>query len=179
MLNRKLELISKLNKAIEDHSRNLCTQQWDEVRDSIEGWILDEVGLAPTDNLACNTQLPRKIRQKLVITPLPRNVHPVHNAGRRKARASAILKQIHNDKDEASFVDAAAYRDGKAFAVSVVDALGSQLCLGSDDGSRSGPASGHSTRHTRRSKRQGVYSDSKAAVKAFQICRVAHKYFKF
>ncbi|KAH6927471.1 hypothetical protein HPB50_004468 [Hyalomma asiaticum] len=38
--------------------------------------------------------------------------------------ASAILRQIQNDKVEASFVDAAAYRDGKAFAVSVVDTLG-------------------------------------------------------
>ncbi|KAH6919409.1 hypothetical protein HPB50_029603 [Hyalomma asiaticum] len=49
-------------------------------------WILEEIGLAPND-LACNAQLPREMREKLVVAPLPRNVHPVHNAGRRKARA--------------------------------------------------------------------------------------------
>ncbi|KAH7955625.1 hypothetical protein HPB52_001956 [Rhipicephalus sanguineus] len=45
-------------------------------------------------------------------------------ADRRKARSSKILKQITSEKIEASFVDAAAYRDGKAFAVSVEDTLG-------------------------------------------------------
>ncbi|KAH7953035.1 hypothetical protein HPB49_003998 [Dermacentor silvarum] len=53
--------------------------------------------------------IPREVLQKLVVAPLPRNVHPGHNAGRRKARASTILKQIYNDKIEASFLDAAAY----------------------------------------------------------------------
>ncbi|KAH6931521.1 hypothetical protein HPB50_024886 [Hyalomma asiaticum] len=77
-------------------------------------WIFEEIGLAPTDNMGWTIQLPREIREELVVAPLPRNVHPVHNADRRKARASAILKQIHNDKVEANFVDAAAYRDGKA-----------------------------------------------------------------
>ncbi|KAH7932008.1 hypothetical protein HPB52_025027 [Rhipicephalus sanguineus] len=74
--------------------------------------------------MASNTQIPRGIREKLVVAPLPCNVHPVHNTGRHKARTSKIVKQITDDKIEASFVDAAGYRDGKAFAVSVVDPLG-------------------------------------------------------
>ncbi|KAH6919731.1 hypothetical protein HPB50_029281 [Hyalomma asiaticum] len=71
----------------------------------------------PADNLACNFQLRREIREKLAVAPLPRNVHSVHNAGSRNAKASAILKHIY--KVEAIFVDAAISRDAKALAVSV------------------------------------------------------------
>lgn len=137
-------------------------------------WILEEIGLAPTNDLACNTQLPREIREKLVVAPLPRNVHPVHNAGRRKARASAILRQIQNDKVEASFVDAAAYRDGKAFAVSVVDTLGKVINCASvrttDPEVAEQVAIALAMQDGRRDR---VYSDSKAAVRAFQKGRVA------
>ncbi|KAH6948436.1 hypothetical protein HPB50_024503 [Hyalomma asiaticum] len=68
--------------------------------------------------------IPRCIRAKFEVAPVPRNAHPVHNEGRRKARAVAILKQIQKHEIEASFVDAAKYCDGKTFAVVVVDSSG-------------------------------------------------------
>ncbi|XP_037518363.1 uncharacterized protein LOC119395147 [Rhipicephalus sanguineus] len=133
-----------------------------------------EIRLAPTKNLASNTQIPREIREKLVVAPLPRNVHPVHNAGRRKATASKILKQIANDKTEASFVDAAAYRDGKAFAVSVVDTLGKVINCASIRTTDPEVAEQVAIALAMQDgRRDNVYSDSKAAVRAFQKGRVA------
>lgn len=54
------------------------------------------------------------------MAPIPRNVHPAHK-GRRRARATTILKQIHGEECKASFVDAAAYHGGRTFSVAVVD----------------------------------------------------------
>ncbi|KAH6943518.1 hypothetical protein HPB50_022696 [Hyalomma asiaticum] len=132
-------------------------------------WILEEFGLAPTDNLDCNTQLPREIREKLVVLPLIRNVHPVHNAGRRTASASAILKQIHNDSFEVSFVDATAYLDGKAFAVSVVDTLGKVInCASARTTDPKVDEQGAIPLIMKDGRRCRAYSDSQAAVRTFQ-----------
>lgn len=138
--------------------------------------ILEEIGLTPTKNLASNAQIPREIGEKLVVAPLPRNVHPVHNAGRRKARASTILKQICKDKIEASFVDAAAYRDGKAFAVSVVDTLGKVINCASVRTTEPEVAEQVAIALAMQDgRRDRVYSDSKVAVRAFQKGRVARQ----
>ncbi|XP_037563083.1 uncharacterized protein LOC119442322 [Dermacentor silvarum] len=54
--------------------------------------ILEEIGLAPTKNLASNAQIPREIGEKLVVAPSPRNVHPVCNA------RSSQGKSVHDIK---------------------------------------------------------------------------------
>ncbi|XP_075558905.1 uncharacterized protein LOC142590545 [Dermacentor variabilis] len=136
--------------------------------------ILEEIGLAPTKNLAEDTQIPREIGEKVVVAPLPRNVHPFHNAGRRKA--SNILKQINKDKIAASFVDAAAYRDGKAFAVSVVDTLGKVINCASVRTTNPEVAEQVAIALAMQDgRRDRVYSDSKAAIRAFQKGRVARQ----
>ncbi|KAH7967614.1 hypothetical protein HPB52_000670 [Rhipicephalus sanguineus] len=48
------------------------------------------------------------IRGAICVDPVPRNIHPVHNEGRRKARAEAILGKI-DSCSTALFVDAAKY----------------------------------------------------------------------
>ncbi|KAH6943750.1 hypothetical protein HPB50_026365 [Hyalomma asiaticum] len=111
----------------------------------------------------------QEIREKLTVNPLPRNVQPVHNAGRRKARASATLKQIHNDNVEASFVDAATYRDGKAFAVFVVDTIGKLINSASVRTTDLEVAEQVAVALAMQDgRRDRVYSDSKAAVRAFR-----------
>lgn len=54
---------------------------------------------------------------------IPRNMHPEHNRGRRRTRGNNLLKQIHSDQRQVSFVDAAAYRGRRAFTIVVDDGI--------------------------------------------------------
>ncbi|KAH7957012.1 hypothetical protein HPB52_014327 [Rhipicephalus sanguineus] len=46
---------------------------------------------------------------RILVPPLPRNMHPDYNQGRRKARAAALLKTAAAMPDSVAFVDAAKY----------------------------------------------------------------------
>ncbi|KAH6930409.1 hypothetical protein HPB50_013345 [Hyalomma asiaticum] len=67
----------------------------------------------------------RANRKAITVDPIPRNIHPTHNEGRRKARAKAILDKIKHNETKVLFVDAARYWNRGAYAVSVVDTHGS------------------------------------------------------
>ncbi|KAH7935777.1 hypothetical protein HPB52_013457 [Rhipicephalus sanguineus] len=64
------------------------------------------------------------VRGAICVDPVPRNIHPVHSEGRRKARAEAILGKI-DSSSTALFVDAAKYGKKDAYVVTVVNAKGS------------------------------------------------------
>ncbi|KAG0414497.1 hypothetical protein HPB47_008340 [Ixodes persulcatus] len=55
------------------------------------------------------------IRQKIRVDPVPRNVHPENNRGRREAQAKALLN-AHSSNVGTRFVDAAEYEKGSRFA---------------------------------------------------------------
>ncbi|KAH6933655.1 hypothetical protein HPB50_017420 [Hyalomma asiaticum] len=87
--------------------------------------ILDEAGIgAPRVEVSDGVQLTRDEREDIQVDPIPRNIHPVHHAGRREARARAILRSLGSDAKAALFVDAAEYSTRRAFGVSVVDGKG-------------------------------------------------------
>ncbi|KAH6945217.1 hypothetical protein HPB50_007567 [Hyalomma asiaticum] len=87
--------------------------------------ILDEAGIAaPRVEVSDGVQLTRDEREDIQVDPIPRNIHPVHHAGRREARARAILRSVGSDAKAALFVDAAEYSTRRAFGVSVVDGKG-------------------------------------------------------
>lgn len=86
--------------------------------------ILDEAGIRARHDPEDKVCLPKNVSSLIKVEPIPRNIHPVHNEGRRRARAKAILKNITQQGLDALFVDAARYDSGDAFALSVVDAKG-------------------------------------------------------
>ncbi|KAH6939806.1 hypothetical protein HPB50_021745 [Hyalomma asiaticum] len=87
--------------------------------------ILDEAGIAaPRVEISDGVQLTRDEQEDIQVDPIPRNIHPVHHAGRREARARAILRSLGSDAKAAIFVDAAEYSTRRAFGVSVVDGKG-------------------------------------------------------
>ncbi|KAH6923018.1 hypothetical protein HPB50_020742 [Hyalomma asiaticum] len=87
--------------------------------------ILDEAGIAaPRVEVSDGVQLTRDEREDIQVDPIPRNIHPVHHAGHREARARAILRSVGSDAKAALFVDAAEYSTRRAFDVSVVDGKG-------------------------------------------------------
>ncbi|KAH6922370.1 hypothetical protein HPB50_013410 [Hyalomma asiaticum] len=71
------------------------------------------------------SQLFTNAKKAITVDPIPKNIHPTHNEGRRKARAKAVLDKIKHYETKVLFVDAARYWNQGAYAVSVVDAHGS------------------------------------------------------
>lgn len=115
------------------------------------------------------TPVPREIRDLITIAPIPRNMHPDLNRGRRLARATALLRRIDMKTDDASFVDAAAYRNNRAFAAVAVSS--SQRILNSATILTREPEIAEQVAIALAvldSKRNVIYSDSRPAIKAFE-----------
>lgn len=93
--------------------------------------ILESIGCGPTATNQRNVTLPPSIRGTFSVAPLPRNVHPQYNVGRRIARARSLLKSVANRPHLATFVDAAQYGRSDRFAVVSVDHSGTLLCSAS------------------------------------------------
>ncbi|XP_075527049.1 uncharacterized protein LOC142559319 [Dermacentor variabilis] len=84
--------------------------------------ILRELGYFPPKTQDPPEFMPvsRELRDLTTIAPIPRNVHPEQNRGRRLARATAFLKRINKKAGDVAFVDAGAYRCNRAFAAVAV-----------------------------------------------------------
>lgn len=63
--------------------------------------------------------LPPEIRKNVYVANLPKNMHPDHHEGRRKARAAALDKRYSKDSS-AVYTDAAPYQRYRGAAVAVV-----------------------------------------------------------
>ncbi|XP_037512407.1 uncharacterized protein LOC119389277 [Rhipicephalus sanguineus] len=138
--------------------------------------ILRELGHSPAEVKEKMRQLPREIRDLITVAPIPRNVHPEHNRGRRRARAAAILKQIRSEERSVSFVDAAAYRGSRAFSAVVVDSkqqITNCASVRTDD-----PAIAEQVAIALAildGERDVIYSDSRSAIRAFESGVVSEK----
>ncbi|XP_070380818.1 uncharacterized protein [Dermacentor albipictus] len=86
--------------------------------------ILGEANVSPSPYLEHAVTLPSEIRDNYRVSPFPRNVHPLYNVGRRRARARAILDRTDADREATAFVDAAQYGNTSTFAIAVVDGNG-------------------------------------------------------
>ncbi|KAG0419804.1 hypothetical protein HPB47_003866 [Ixodes persulcatus] len=69
--------------------------------------VLAVLGLNPTLVAERRHQLSDVQRASIQTSPFPRNVHPQHNVGRRRARAVALLRHVRDEPRLACFVDAA------------------------------------------------------------------------
>ncbi|KAM7308093.1 uncharacterized protein ISCGN_011728 [Ixodes scapularis] len=76
--------------------------------------------------------LPNELREQLKISPLPRHMHPVHDAGRRMARVKALENTLQQgyDDSEVTYVDAASADRGR-MTLAVTNRSGQILTAGS------------------------------------------------
>lgn len=136
--------------------------------------ILGMLGRNPTVVGPDAVKLPNDVRSKIQIARMPRNMHPTYNEARRRARGKSLLASARLDKDRACFVDAASYIQEEAFSSVVVDCDCRVISCATIRTSSSSVAEQvaialaltdgvHDT----------IYSDSKAAIKAFQMGMVA------
>ncbi|XP_077548763.1 uncharacterized protein LOC144162149 [Haemaphysalis longicornis] len=82
--------------------------------------ILEDLGLGRQDGENAKLSIPDEIRSKIRVDPLPRNMNPEYNKGRRNARAKALI-DLHAKDGHARYVDAAEYQR-EAFAAAVIEA---------------------------------------------------------
>ncbi|KAH6939345.1 hypothetical protein HPB50_017282 [Hyalomma asiaticum] len=128
----------------------------------------------PGIELKERTMLTCKEREDIQVDPIPRHVHPVHHAGRRVARARAIIRGIRK-RDATFFVDAAEYHCKTAFAVAVVDGGGNPITTATirtnsvslaEEAAIALALQAATTPAT-------IYSDSRTAVRAFSASTVS------
>lgn len=135
---------------------------------SIEESVAVSHDRAPLHELNVN------LRANIMVRPFPRNVHPVHNVGRRVARARALLREAKDQEEESAFVDAAWINGKNAYSVVVVDGKGSVRNAASiytkDPGVAEQVAIALALIDSRRVL---VFSDSRSAITAFSRGLVA------
>ncbi|KAG0434198.1 hypothetical protein HPB47_019278 [Ixodes persulcatus] len=91
--------------------------------------ILESLGITYTTQCGEKTAVPTSVRDRLIVPPLPKNMHPTHHVGRRNRRASDLQRRFGNS-DEAVYVDAARYGERRrAHAIAVVNRTGN--CIAS------------------------------------------------
>ncbi|KAH8030609.1 hypothetical protein HPB51_010440 [Rhipicephalus microplus] len=86
--------------------------------------ILSEAGLQPLFMPPEKQSISAEIRWAICVDPDPRNIYPVHNEGRRRARTEAIMRKIGRSSSAALFVDAAQYWKKDAYVVTVFNEKG-------------------------------------------------------
>ncbi|XP_070389464.1 uncharacterized protein [Dermacentor albipictus] len=148
-----------------------------------------------------NMTIPDEYRSTISLAPIPRNMDPNLHKARREARAEYVQRTLAI-RNETVYVDAATYagkgegnkhkvatvtgpdvreitttyRDGKAFAASVVDTLGKVINCAPIRSTNPEVADQVAIAlATQECRRERVYSDSKVAVSAFQKGRVARQ----
>ena len=138
--------------------------------------ILNALSLNPTITPAPSVQLPADITRQLRVAPMPRNMHPQYNVERREARIKNILRQAHEGTKPTVFVDAAQYGRSSDFAVVAVDKTGTARSALTVRGVTSDTAEQVAIALALTdSKYPRVYTDSRAALRAFSCGWVARE----
>ncbi|KAH8036009.1 hypothetical protein HPB51_016313 [Rhipicephalus microplus] len=82
--------------------------------------LLSHIGLSIPTQVNEPEPLPQHLHAEITGLPFPRNMHPVHNQTRRRARAQALLKAADQHATDVVFVDATKYVDKPYFAAAAV-----------------------------------------------------------
>ncbi|KAG0429942.1 hypothetical protein HPB47_023151 [Ixodes persulcatus] len=85
--------------------------------------ILKSLGLRYETQRGEKVDVPLHIREMLQISPIPKHMHPLHDAKRREARAKALGRTL-KEEEGIAYVDAAKYKGRGAMAAVVVNGDG-------------------------------------------------------
>ncbi|KAG0420091.1 hypothetical protein HPB47_003683 [Ixodes persulcatus] len=113
----QLGLHNTLDVLTEAHRR---MQELRLARTNVGRAVLRRLGINAAPLNAGTRKIPSNVRKTITVKPLPKNMHPVHHEGRRRARAQALAKKFEGPTDVV-YVDAAAYpTPKKAHAIAAV-----------------------------------------------------------
>ncbi|KAH7972946.1 hypothetical protein HPB52_019275 [Rhipicephalus sanguineus] len=80
---------------------------------------MERLGFEPTECSRQTASIPKSTRDRLKITPLPKNMHPVFHKSRRKARAVALQAKLEGRSD-VLYTDAAEYERRGAYTAVMI-----------------------------------------------------------
>ncbi|KAG0432982.1 hypothetical protein HPB47_020346 [Ixodes persulcatus] len=113
----QLGLHNTLDELTEAHRR---MQELRLARTNAGRAVLRRLGINAAPLNAGTRKIPSNVRKTITVKPLPKNMHPAHHEGRRRARAQALAKKFEGRTDVV-YVDAAAYlTPKKAYAIAAV-----------------------------------------------------------
>ncbi|KAH9378624.1 hypothetical protein HPB48_016032 [Haemaphysalis longicornis] len=120
------------------------------------------------------------LRDNIMVAPFPKNVPPQHNAGRHRAWAVAMLRQIKDSPYTVSFVDAAQYRRTSSFVAAVVNHEGQITCAATIRGPTPAMAEqGAIALALLDEEKTQIFTDSRAAVRPYFSVSIAEKAYRF
>lgn len=171
--NEKFEALgmhNTLDELIEAH----MIAQYERLAQSNTGrHILHKLAITYAGQSGNKYDIPKETRERIIIPPLPRNMHPEHHRERRNARARALHKKFQHDADVV-YVDAAEYTDGRHMAIVASNQAGHLLASGTIKTGNSEIAEETAIALTLASTRASVViSDSKTAIHNFANGRVS------
>lgn len=83
--------------------------------------MLDDLGIGRSNEAETKLPIPEEVQCQTRIDPIPKNMDPEYNKGRRAARAKALIN-LRTNNTHAWFVDVAEYQRN-IFAAVVIEAL--------------------------------------------------------
>lgn len=119
---RLLEL--GMHNTLEEITEAVRTSQIERLAGTTTGRaILEKLNLSRDNRTTAKVDMLGKIRDNIVVPPLPRNMHPIHHSVRRAKRAEALEKRFRSYKDEdVVYVDAAEYgKNTMTVAVAIIN----------------------------------------------------------
>lgn len=85
--------------------------------------ILERLGYQTSELAKDTREIPKSIREKIKVTPMPRNMHSTYHEVRRKSRAKT-LQTRYGGQTDVLYTDAAAYQSKTAYAAVAVTESG-------------------------------------------------------
>ncbi|XP_037518199.2 uncharacterized protein LOC119394975, partial [Rhipicephalus sanguineus] len=117
--------------------------------------ILEKLGVGYHTQQGEKADVPATVRERIVVPPLPKNMHPDHHAGRRNKRAQDLHRKFGNSK-EAVFVDAARYARRCGYVAATAEEVAIALAVATTEA-------------------EVVISDSQAAIRNYANGRVSRE----
>lgn len=110
-----------VHNTFEELAEATFTAQICRLSNSVSGRaLLTQLNLSPITESPGRVPLSSNLRSHLNVPPIPKNMHPVRDEKRRKARARALQRQYGEDQNVV-YVDAAEYASRSRMALAVAD----------------------------------------------------------
>lgn len=134
--------------------------------------ILTSLGIRYESQAGTKYDVPKHVRNNLIIQNIPKHMHPIHHEERRKARVKALRKMLSKEKD-VLYTDAASYGNNVMVAA-VVNEKGLVVASCSIKTSDSGTAEEAAIALAiRTNNARFIVSDSQQAIRQFAKGRVS------
>lgn len=120
-----------VHNTLDEMTEAHLTAQYERLSQTSAGrFTLTETGIRYTPTMTPKIDIPLEQRQHLKITPIPRNMHPIHHKDRRADRAKTLHTKFKANK-AVTYVDAAEIPNRPAFSIAVVNNEGRLMSGGS------------------------------------------------